>query len=89
MMGTKERHFAPLSSDVSLEDLVPTEHFYRRLEAERSTSRLSGSWCVRCTPVADAPPSIRWSSSSCNCSCSSRTSDRRGGSWRWRRTASP
>jgi transposase len=34
MMGTKERHFAPLPHDVSLEDLVPTDHFYRRLEAE-------------------------------------------------------
>jgi hypothetical protein len=34
MMGTKERHFAPLPRDVSLEDLVPTDHFYRRLEAE-------------------------------------------------------
>jgi transposase len=34
MMGTKERHFAPLPRDVSLEDLVLTEHFYRRLEVE-------------------------------------------------------
>jgi transposase len=31
MMGTKERHFAPLMH-VSLEDLVPTDHFYRHLE---------------------------------------------------------
>ena len=34
MMGTKERHFAPLPRDVSLEDFVPTDHFYRRLEVE-------------------------------------------------------
>ena len=31
MMGTKERHFASLIN-VSLEDLVPADHFYRHLE---------------------------------------------------------
>src|SRR6266480_4639436 len=31
MMGSKERHFAPLIN-VSLEDLVPADHFYRHLE---------------------------------------------------------
>jgi hypothetical protein len=31
MMGTKTRTFAPLPHDVSLEDLVPEDHFYRRL----------------------------------------------------------
>ena len=31
MMGSKERHFAPLIN-VSLEELVPTDHFYRHLE---------------------------------------------------------
>jgi len=31
MMGTKERSFAPLVN-VSVEDLVPTDHFYRHLE---------------------------------------------------------
>jgi transposase len=31
MMGTKERSFAPLIH-VSLEDLVPADHFYRHLE---------------------------------------------------------
>jgi hypothetical protein len=31
MMGTKERHFAPLIL-VSLEELVPQDHFYRHLE---------------------------------------------------------
>jgi transposase len=31
MMGTKERHFAPLIK-VSLEELVPQDHFYRHLE---------------------------------------------------------
>ncbi len=32
MMGTKERLFSPLPRDVSLEDLVPKDSFYRRLE---------------------------------------------------------
>src|SRR5438034_4061377 len=31
MMGRKERHFAPLIN-VSLEELVPQDHFYRQLE---------------------------------------------------------
>src|ERR1700737_969926 len=31
MMGTKERHFASLIN-VSLEDLVPQDHFYRHME---------------------------------------------------------
>ena len=31
MMGTKERRFAPLIN-VSVEELVPQEHFYRYLE---------------------------------------------------------
>jgi transposase len=31
MMGKKERNFAPLSN-VSLEALVPVDHFYRHLE---------------------------------------------------------
>src|SRR5215211_6502772 len=33
MMGTKVRSFAPLPDDLSLEELVPEDHFYRRLEA--------------------------------------------------------
>ena len=33
MMGKKIRSFAPLPLDVSLEELVPKDHFYRRLEA--------------------------------------------------------
>src|SRR6266705_5498115 len=31
MMGSKQRHFAPLTN-VSLEELVPADHFYRHLE---------------------------------------------------------
>ncbi len=32
MMGSKEREFRPLPDDVSLEELVPKDNFYRRLE---------------------------------------------------------
>ncbi len=38
MMGTKTRSFAPLPCDVSLEELVPDDHFYRRLEARLDLS---------------------------------------------------
>src|SRR5918995_3868835 len=38
MMGTKVRSFAPLPVDVSLEDLVPEDHFYRRLQARLDLS---------------------------------------------------
>jgi hypothetical protein len=40
MMGTKERHFAPLIN-VSVEELVPHDHFYRHLERTLDLS------CVR------------------------------------------
>jgi transposase len=32
MMGTKERNFQPLPEDISLEDLVPEDNFYRLLQ---------------------------------------------------------
>src|SRR5215210_4610783 len=38
MMGTKVRSFSPLPEDLSLEDLVPEDHFYRRLEAQLDLS---------------------------------------------------
>src|SRR5215210_8961055 len=38
MMGTKIRSFSPLPHDLSLEDLVPRDHFYRRLEARLDLS---------------------------------------------------
>ncbi len=37
MMGIKDRQFAPLP-DLSLEELVPSDHFYRRLEADLDLS---------------------------------------------------
>jgi hypothetical protein len=33
VMGIKERHFWPLPENISLEELVPNDNFYRRLEA--------------------------------------------------------
>jgi len=41
MMGTKARHFVPLVN-VSLEALVPQDHFYRHLERT-----LDLSFCTR------------------------------------------
>src|SRR5215216_5389009 len=38
MMGTKIRSFSPLPQDHSLEDLVPQDHFYRRLQARLDLS---------------------------------------------------
>jgi len=38
MMGTKVRSFSQLPRDVSLEELVPEDHFYRRLEARLDLS---------------------------------------------------
>jgi transposase len=38
MMGTKIRSFSPLPNDVSLEDLVPENNFYRRLQARLDLS---------------------------------------------------
>jgi hypothetical protein len=37
MMGTKARNFAPLIN-VSLEDLVPQDHFYRHLDKKLDLS---------------------------------------------------
>lgn len=37
MMGAKVRNFAPVS-DLSLEELVPKDNFYRHLEATRDLS---------------------------------------------------
>src|SRR5215207_2345253 len=37
MMGIKKRHFSPLE-DISLEELVPNDNFYRRLESNLNLS---------------------------------------------------
>ena len=38
MMGTKERNFQPLPEEISLEDLVPEDNFYRRLQQKLDLS---------------------------------------------------
>jgi transposase len=43
MMGTKIRAFTSLPRDFSLEDLVPEDHFYRRLERTLDLSFVRGS----------------------------------------------
>jgi hypothetical protein len=38
MMGTKERNFQPLPENISLEDLVPEDNFYRTLQEKLDPS---------------------------------------------------
>src|SRR5919107_1450143 len=38
MMGTKKRNFQALPEDISLEDLVPEDNFYRRLQEKLDLS---------------------------------------------------
>jgi hypothetical protein len=48
MMGTKARNFQPLPEDISLEDLVPQDSFYRLLQEKFDlTSCLSADVGVR------------------------------------------
>ena len=42
MMGIKERNFQPLPKDISLEDLVPEDNFYRRLQERLDLSFVRG-----------------------------------------------
>lgn len=42
MMGTKIRSFEPLPRDVSLQELVPKDNFYRRLEEQLNLSFVRG-----------------------------------------------
>jgi hypothetical protein len=59
MMGFKEPHFSPLK-DISLEDLVPKDNFYPRLQSAPWTSHSSESWWPSATlPLLAAPASIR------------------------------
>jgi transposase len=56
MMGIKMRTFSPLPHDLSLEDLVPNDHFYRRLEARLDLSfvrELVGPLYARGRPSVD------------------------------------
>jgi hypothetical protein len=73
-MGTKERNFRPLPEDICLEDLVPEDNFYRRLQERLDLSFVrelledlyAASGLVRA--------SIPKCSSVCNWSCSVRVS---------------
>jgi len=74
MMGTKERNFQPHSENISLEDLVPEDNFYRTLQEKLELSFVrelgSGSLCRLGPPERD--PEV--SSSACSRSCSMRVS---------------
>ena len=65
MMGTKERNFQPLPEDISLEDLVPEDNFYRRLEEKLDLSFVR-DLVEDCYAASGRPSSTRWSSSVCN-----------------------
>jgi hypothetical protein len=75
MMGIKVRSFAALPRDLSLEDLVPEDHFYRRLEARLDLSFVRELVAPFYAGAAGLPLT-RSSSSSSSWSCSSRTSAR-------------
>jgi hypothetical protein len=47
MLGTKERRFAPLGP-LSLEDLVPADHFYRQLDRTLDLSFVRGLTSPSC-----------------------------------------
>jgi hypothetical protein len=61
MMGTKLRSFSPLPDDLSLEDLLPEDHFYRRLEATLDLSFVRLRSSPRSTPTVGGR---RWTRSS-------------------------
>ena len=65
MMGTKQRDFSSLQ-DVSLEELVPEDNFYRRLERTLDLSFVRDLVKDRATPLRDALASILTFSSSYN-----------------------
>lgn len=52
MMGTKIRNFAPLP-DLSLEELVPQDNFYRRLEATLDLSFVRDCYASSGRPSVD------------------------------------
>jgi hypothetical protein len=66
MMGTKIRNFAALPREVSLENLVPKDNFYRRLEATIDLSFVRYLLKDHTTLVRAVRASIPWSSSVCS-----------------------
>jgi transposase len=77
MMGSKQRHFAPLIN-ASLDELVPQDHFYRRLERTLDLSFVrefvQETYAGGGRPSVD--PMVFWHR--CNSSCSLRASARNG-----------
>ena len=70
-MGKKIRNFAPLP-DLSLEELVPKDNFYRRLEETLDLSFVRDLVEDRYAPSGRPSASTRWSSLSSNLYFSSR-----------------
>ena len=60
MMGIKDRSFSALPHDISLEDLVPKENFYRRLAEHAGPLLREGAGAGR--PSVDPVCSLRSSS---------------------------
>ena len=88
MMGTKVRAFVPVPRETSLEDLVPEDNFYRRLEERLDLSFVRE--LVRPLYAGAAGRRLtRWSSSSSNSSCPSTARGARGSSCGWWPTDSP
>src|SRR5688572_23386183 len=83
MMGKKFRHFAPLPTNLSLEELVPKDNFYRRLDRELDLSFVR--YLVKECYASSGRPSVDpgWSSFACNWSCSLRTSAQSASSSEW------
>jgi hypothetical protein len=69
MMGTKERNFRSLPEDISLEELVPKDNFYRRLEEQIDLSFVRGM--VAPLYAKGGRPSVETRSSSSSSSSSS------------------
>ena len=65
MMGTQGRDFVPQSA-ISLEDLVPADSFYRRLEATLDLSFVARSGSSHLRAHVVGLQSTQSSSSSCN-----------------------
>jgi hypothetical protein len=65
MMGTKIRSFSPLPDDLSMEELVPEDNFYRRLEVRLDLSFVR----ELVAPLYARAAGLRWTRS-CSSSCS-------------------
>jgi hypothetical protein len=86
MMGTKGRTFVPLIN-VSLEDLVPQDHFYQHLNG-RSISPLYATSCSDSMRLVAVHPSTRSSFTSSSWSCFSRAYGQSANACEWRPTVS-